>query len=74
VGQTLDSLAFSLSSERCLCNSFHGYFVPPAKKDQIAADYPFFGSPGYVNWVSGGKYAKESMNDKQKQQERVCRI
>jgi hypothetical protein len=24
---------FSLYSELCLCNSFHGYFVPPFKKD-----------------------------------------
>jgi hypothetical protein len=34
VGQFLDGHAFSLCSELCLCNSFHGYFVPPSKKNQ----------------------------------------
>jgi len=33
VGQSLDGHFFSLCSELCLCNSFHGYFVPPFKKD-----------------------------------------
>ena len=34
VGQFLDGHSFRLSSELCLCNSFHGYFLPPSKKDQ----------------------------------------
>jgi hypothetical protein len=34
VGQSLDIPSFSLSSELGLCNSFHGYFVPPSKKEQ----------------------------------------
>jgi hypothetical protein len=34
VGQSLNGHAFSLCSELCLCNSFHGYFVPLSKKDQ----------------------------------------
>jgi hypothetical protein len=34
VGQFLDGHSFSLCSTLCLCNSFHGYFVPPSKKDQ----------------------------------------
>jgi hypothetical protein len=29
VGQSLHGHSFSLSSILCLCNSFHGYFVPP---------------------------------------------
>ena len=33
-GQSLDGPSFSLSSELCLCNSFHGCFVPPSKKEQ----------------------------------------
>ena len=33
VGQSLDGHFFSLCSTLCLCNSFHGYFVPPSKKD-----------------------------------------
>ena len=28
VGQSMDGPSFLLSSEICLCNSFHGYFVP----------------------------------------------
>jgi hypothetical protein len=31
VRQSLDGHSFSLSSTLCLCNSFHGYFVPPSK-------------------------------------------
>jgi hypothetical protein len=34
VGQSLDGLSFSLCSTLCLCNSSHGYFVPPSKKDR----------------------------------------
>ena len=33
VGQSLDSPSFCLSSEVCLCNSFHGNFVPHSKKE-----------------------------------------
>jgi hypothetical protein len=31
--QSLDGHSFSLCSEICLCNSSHGYFVPPSQKD-----------------------------------------
>jgi hypothetical protein len=34
MGQSLDDHSFSLCSELCLCNSFHGYFVPHSKKDR----------------------------------------
>ena len=34
VGQSLDGHSFSLYSTLCLCNSFHGCFVSPTKKDQ----------------------------------------
>jgi hypothetical protein len=34
VGKSLDGHAFSLCSELCLCNSFHGYFVPRSEKDR----------------------------------------
>jgi hypothetical protein len=34
VGQSLDGYSFSLWSTLCLCNSFHGYFVPPSEKDR----------------------------------------
>jgi len=40
VGQSLDGHAFSLCSELCLCNSFHGYFVPPSKKCSSKHLYP----------------------------------
>jgi hypothetical protein len=33
VGQSLGGPSFRLSSELCLCNSFHGYFVPHSKKE-----------------------------------------
>jgi hypothetical protein len=33
VGQYLDGHSFIFCSTLCLCNSFHGYFVPPSKKD-----------------------------------------
>jgi hypothetical protein len=32
VQQSLDGLPFRLSSKLCLCNSFHGCFVPNSKK------------------------------------------
>jgi hypothetical protein len=32
VGQSLDG-RFCFSSKLCLCNSFHGYFVPLSKKE-----------------------------------------
>jgi hypothetical protein len=31
--QSLDGCSFRFCSEHCLCNSFHGHFVPPSKKD-----------------------------------------
>jgi hypothetical protein len=34
VGQSLDGPSFCLSSELCLCNSFHGYFVPRSKQER----------------------------------------
>ena len=30
VGQSLDDPSFHLILELCLCNSFHGYFIPPS--------------------------------------------
>jgi hypothetical protein len=33
VGQSLDGPSLGLSSELCLCNSFHGYFVPHSKEE-----------------------------------------
>ncbi len=34
VAQSLDGPSFHLSSKLCLCNSFHGCFVPNSKKGQ----------------------------------------
>jgi hypothetical protein len=31
VEQSIDGHSFSLCSQLCLCNSFHGYFVSPSK-------------------------------------------
>ena len=33
IWQSLDGPSFRLSSELCLCNSFHGHFVPHSKKE-----------------------------------------
>jgi hypothetical protein len=34
VGQSRYGYSFRLCPELCLCNSFHGYFVPHSKKEQ----------------------------------------
>jgi hypothetical protein len=34
IWQSLDGPSFCLSSKLCLCNSFHGCFVPSSKKGQ----------------------------------------
>jgi hypothetical protein len=34
IWQSLDGPSFHLSSKLCLCNSFHGCFVPNTKKGQ----------------------------------------
>ena len=34
VGQSVDGCSFRLCSKLCLCNGFHGYFVPHSKKEQ----------------------------------------
>ena len=40
IWQSLDGPSFHLSSKLCLCNSFHGCFVPKSKesKIQVTAD------------------------------------
>ena len=47
VWQSLDDPSFCLSSKLCLCNSFHGCFVPNSKK---GAKCPYFGLCS--SWVS----------------------
>ena len=39
--QSLDSHSFSLCYTLFLCNFFHGYFVPPSKKDQSIHTFVF---------------------------------
>ena len=41
VGQSLDGLSLHLSSELCLCNSFHENFVPDSKKEQSIHTFVF---------------------------------
>ena len=36
VGQSLDGHFFSLCSELCLFNSFHGYFVPLLRRIEVS--------------------------------------
>jgi hypothetical protein len=35
-GQSLDGPSFCLSTKHCLCNSFHGYFVPPLERNEVS--------------------------------------
>jgi hypothetical protein len=42
VGQSLDGHFFNLYSTLCLCNSFHGCFIPPSKTDQTVHTLAFF--------------------------------
>jgi hypothetical protein len=35
VGQSLDGPFFHLRPKLCLCNSFHGNFVPHSKKENL---------------------------------------
>jgi hypothetical protein len=35
IWQSLDGPSFCLSSKLCLCNAFHGCFVPNSKKGQL---------------------------------------
>jgi hypothetical protein len=39
--QSLDGTSFCLSSKLCLCNSFHGCFVPNSKKGQSVHTWVF---------------------------------
>jgi hypothetical protein len=41
VQQSLDGTSFSLSSKLCLCNSFHGCFVPNSNKGQSVHIFVF---------------------------------
>jgi hypothetical protein len=51
VEQYLDGYSFSLCSTFYLCNSFHGYFVSPPKKDLSIHTLVFL--PGSRNgWVN----------------------
>ena len=42
IWQSLDGPFFCLSSKLCLCNSFHGCFVPNSKKEQSVHTLVFF--------------------------------
>jgi hypothetical protein len=42
VGQTLDGLSFHLTFKHCLCNSFHGYFVPHLSRSRISTLWSSF--------------------------------
>ena len=41
ISQSLDGPYFHLSSKLCLCNSFHGCFIPNSKKGQNIHSYKF---------------------------------
>ena len=58
VVQSLDGHSFSLCFTLCLCNSFHGYFVPPSKKGKsvhtlvfVLLEFHVFCKFYLVSWV-----------------------
>ena len=58
VWQSLDGPSFRLSSKFCLCNSFHGCFVPNSKKGQsvhtlvfVLLDFHVFCKLYLIYWV-----------------------
>jgi hypothetical protein len=59
IWQSLDGPSFRLSSKICLCNSFHGCFVPISKKGQsvhtlvfVLLEFHVFCKLYLVSWVS----------------------
>jgi hypothetical protein len=58
VWQSLDGPSFRLSSKLCLCNSFHGCFVPNSKKGQsvhtlvfVLLEFHVFHKLYLISWV-----------------------
>jgi hypothetical protein len=58
VWQSLDGPSFHLSSKLCLCNSFHGCFVPNSKEGQSAhtlvfvlLEFHVFSKLYFISWV-----------------------
>jgi hypothetical protein len=58
VWQSLNSSSFHLRSKLCLCNSFHGCFVPNSKKGQsvqtlvfVLFEFHVFCKLYLVSWV-----------------------
>jgi hypothetical protein len=58
VWQSIDGPPFHLSSKLCLCNSFHGCFVPNSKKGQtvhalvfVLLEFQVFCKLYLVPWV-----------------------
>ena len=59
IWQSLDGPSFRLSSKLCLCNSFHGCFVPNSKKGQsvhtlvfVLLEFHVFHKLHLISWVS----------------------
>ena len=42
VGQSLDGPSFPLSSKLCLCDTFHGCFVPNSKRGKVSTLWSSF--------------------------------
>ena len=58
IWQSLDGPSFCLSSKLCLCNSFHGCFVPNSKKGQsvhtlvfVLLEFHVFCKLYLISWV-----------------------
>jgi hypothetical protein len=59
VWQALDGPSFRHSSKLCLCNAFHGCYVPNSKKGQsvhtlvfVLLEFPAFSKLYLISWVS----------------------
>jgi hypothetical protein len=59
IWQSLDGPSFRLSSKLCLCNSFHGCFVPISKEEHsvhtsvfILLEFHAFSTLYLISWVS----------------------
>ena len=60
IRQSLDGPSFRRSSKLCLCNSFHGYFVPNSKKGQSVHTlvFIFLSFMCFANCILYHRYSK----------------
>jgi hypothetical protein len=80
IWQSLDGPSFHLSSKLCLCNSFHGCFVPNSKERHsvhtsvfILLEFHVFSKLYLISWDTRFLNRTESrLTRKQRKQKRKC--